>query len=486
MSLRTRIALVVGVTVLLASAIGGIGTVVSSRTVGRDRVDQALQADLDLFIVTDSRLPAQLQFAFDIRRVACEENLAEAAELDVPDRPPPPRPTRFRFQPEFASTMQLLAMDGTPFAACQDLPVDDVDLDIAAQGSGVLFRTVTIDNQRHRIVTNGFENIGAVQFARSLEITDDTLRSLLFRTGGFALLGALLASALGWLFASRATKPVRQLSETAERVAATQDLGEQIDATGQGEIGTLATSFNTMLASLATMRDQQERLVQDAGHELRTPLTSIRTNVELLQRHRDMDPEVRQEILGDIGSELSELTELTSEVIDSAAQVPASMDGHEELLLIELTERAGDRARRRHRRNVVVFLTGHPEQTAVMGDSSMLTRAITNLINNAIKFSEGKIDVVVSQTSVTVRDQGPGIPPDDLEHIFDRFYRATTSRSAPGSGLGLAIVKSVIEGHGGTVMARNQPGGGAEVGFELPQLARADTATELGTTTELD
>ena len=462
MSLRTRIALVVGVTVLVASVVGGVGTAVSSRTVGIDRVDEALQGDLDNFTPTDQRFARQLQFAFDVRTATCDENAAEAAQLAAR------RTGRLPILPAFASTMQLLALDGTAFAACQDLPIDDDDLAIATQGAGTQFRTVTIDGQRYRMVTQGFNSVGAVQFARSLEITDDTVNSLIWRTGLFALLGALLASGLGWLFASRATQPVRRLSATAERVAATQDLNERIDASGQGEIGVLATSFNTMLSSLATLREQQERLVQDAGHELRTPLTSIRTNVEMLQRHPDMKRDVRDEILADIGSELGELTELTNEVIDSAAQVPSAIQNHEEFLLIDLAERIAERARRRHRREISVLLSGPPESTLVVAEPSLLARAVTNLINNAIKFSDDKIDVVVVGTSLMVRDRGGGIPEADLSHIFGRFFRATTARSAPGSGLGLAIVKSVIEGHGGTVVARNRADRGAEVGFELP------------------
>ena len=471
MSLRTRIALLVGLTVLVASAIAGAGIAISSQSVGIARVDEALLNDIDEFSV-DERLLRELNFNFRARQAACDQNAGDDAELaePAPEPPQPGRRQRPAYFPEFASNLQLVAIRGDSVAACETLPIDSADQRIATEGAGEQFRSVTIDGERYRILTRGFENVGAVQLARSLELTEDAVQSLLVRTLGFGALGALLASAFGWLFASRATKPVQLLSATAERVAATQDLNERIDDTGTDEIGTLASSFNTMLSSLATLREQQARLVQDAGHELRTPLTSIRTNVELLQRHTDMDPVVRQQILTDIDSELSELTDLTSEVIDSAAQVPTTKDGREEVRLLDLTERTAERARRRHRREVNVYVVGEPEDTAVVGDVSMLTRALTNLVNNAIKFSDDSIGVVVSGTSVVVRDRGPGIPVEDLDNIFDRFYRATAARSAPGSGLGLAIVKSIIEGHGGSVRATNQPGGGAEVGFDLPGL----------------
>ncbi|MCL4113915.1 UNVERIFIED_CONTAM: hypothetical protein GTU68_024099 [Idotea baltica] len=136
-----------------------------------------------------------------------------------------------------------------------------------------------------------------------------------------------------------------------------------------------------------------------------------------------------------------------------------------------------DRARRRYHRTITLRTGGTPNDTApsgtVRGDHALLTRAITNLVNNAVKFTDDdtEIDIDVFDGSVTVSDQGPGIPAEDLPHIFDRFYRATAARSAPGSGLGLAIVHQIVVGHGGTVHAANRPEGGAQIGFSLPVVA---------------
>ncbi len=331
MSLRTRIALLVGVTVLVASAVGGIGTALSSGNVGRDRVDQALRSDAETFQSQSPGLIAQLQFAFDARRATCND-------LDAVDPSTRRRAARLHYLPEFASSIQLVRPNGNLIAACQTLPVSNEDIRIAASGIGRSYRTVTIDGERFRVLTRGFDDVGAVQFARSLAITEDTLRALLTRSFAFGLLGATLASALGWLLAKRATGPVKQLSETAERVARTQDLGERITVDGDDEIAALATSFNTMLASLDTSREQQQRLVQDASHELRTPLTSMRTNVELLQRHDDIDPGTRSQILADIGAELNELTELTTELVDSATEVPATIRVRDEVDLDGIIE----------------------------------------------------------------------------------------------------------------------------------------------------
>jgi len=535
MSLRARIALLVGITVLIASAIGGIGTSFSSSQVGRNRLDQELLRDAKLFEAQNPQ-PEQLQLAFQARQGTCSATtpivppslegrpLAPPLGVDgiqpiggdgiqqiggdglqieplpsvsaggsrgsVPLGPdgsplgPPPlgpdgsplgpprggiRPIAPGLLPDFASSMQLVSPRGDAFAPCRDLPVTDVDRSIAAASSGRSFESVTVDGERFRVLTVGYEDIGAMQFARSLEITEDTLRSLLFRSVLFGLTGAALAATFGWIFADRAIRPLQRLSGAAERVAQTQDLGERIYAESDDEVGALANSFNTMMASLATSREQQNRLVQDASHELRTPLTSIRTNLELLQRHREIEASVRTEILTDMSNELGELTRLTAEVVESATEVPTDLQLREEVDLVEVVEGCIDQASRRHHRNIVLVDSGR-DGGCVLGDRSLIERAVTNLLNNAAKFSDGAIEVVVSGGMVAVRDRGPGIPESDLPHIFDRFYRSTAARSAPGSGLGLAIVRQIVIGHGGKVIALNRDGGGAEICFELPEL----------------
>ena len=474
MSLRSRIALLVGVTVLLASAIGGIGTTLSSRSVGRDRIDSVLLNVSEAFQVESPRLADQLQFAFEARRSTCDT--ADDAESDSELEAEPDRRSRFLLLAEFASNMQVLRPNGTVFTACQTLPISAEETALATSGNGTNFRTVSVEGERFRLLTRGFGDIGAVQFTHSLELTEDTLRSFLVRSVIFGLLGAICAGAVGWMFAKRATDPVKRLSKAAEHVARTQDLGERIAVDGDDEIGALASSFNTMLLSLDTSREQQKRLVQDASHELRTPLTSMRTNVELLQRYAEINSEVRAQILDDISTELHELTQLTIELVDSATEVPTTLQLRDEIDLAALVNSCIERARRRHHRTFTVRTTTAPNGT-VHGDSSLLSRAVTNLVNNAVKFSDHdtEIDIAVSIGELTVSDRGPGIPADDLPFVFDRFYRATTARSAPGSGLGLAIVKQIVSGHGGTVRAANRLDGGAQIGFSLPVV----TATQL-------
>lgn len=482
MSLRSRLALLIAATVLLASALGGIGVALSSRSVGLEGVDARLYDDVAPLDTENPRLGGQLRALLELRRLTCAaepETLADTTEPAVGSGPRLPRGERFAaFISDFSSSMQVIRSDGVVESACRVLPIDSTEAAIAEAGTGESIRTVTVDDERFRVLTTGFGDLGAVQVARSVELTESTLRGLFVRIVGFGIVGALIAGLLGWYFTRRATEPIEQLSDAANRVASTQDLGERISVDGTGEISTLASSFNTMLESLDTSREQQRRLVQDASHELRTPLTSMRTNLELLQRHPDVEPELRGRILDDIGDELAELSELTAELVDSATEIRDDLGQRMTVDLGDIVADCVERARRRHRRPVELeTATG---ESVVLADPALLARAITNLINNAAKFSEppSTIRVVHAGTSVLVLDEGPGVSDTDLTRIFDRFYRADEARTAPGSGLGLAIVKQVVEGHDGTLHATNRSGGGFEVGFSLPAArAAANPAT---------
>ena len=221
-----------------------------------------------------------------------------------------------------------------------------------------------------------------------------------------------------------------------------------------------------MLDALRTSRAQQRRLVEDASHELRTPLTSLRTNIEVLRR-ADAHPEAEiDEILSDVDSELRELSDLVTELVELATDADRSDEPLQEVGLGSLVEGVAERARRRTGRAIDVTT----DSNRISAWPSMIERAVSNLIDNAHKWSpDGEaVTVSVVGTRVTVLDNGPGIPDSDLPRIFDRFYRSDEARSKPGSGLGLAIVAQLVQAHDGEVFAANRPGGGAEVGFQLP------------------
>jgi two-component system sensor histidine kinase MprB len=287
--------------------------------------------------------------------------------------------------------------------------------------------------------------------------------------------GVGLAGGLGLLVTRTATRPVRELSDTAEHVARTRDLSRRIDASGDDELSRLAASFNTMLGALERSMRAQRQLVADASHELRTPLTSLRTNVEVLAGANGSLPRVeRAGMLRAVVGQLEELTMLVEDLVDLARDGEHEQE-IEPVRLDLLVEDTVARARRLHPgREIRTEL----EETLVDGSPRRLDRAVSNLLDNAEKWSppDTPIDVTLRDGRLLVRDRGPGFDGEDLPRVFDRFYRARSARGKPGSGLGLAIVRHVAEAHGGGVAARNAEGGGAELSLTLDCDSRATSA----------
>lgn len=344
------------------------------------------------------------------------------------------------------------------------LPVSQVEQTVYDGSVAVAMRTVPVEDDNLRMLTAATPT-GVIQIARSLAEVDSSLNGLASVLRMAAVVGVLLAAAVGYVVARGAARPIRQLAAAAEHVADTQELAARIDVRRSDEVGRLAESFNAMLAALEGSREQQRRLVHDAGHELRTPLTAIRTNIELLARMDHIPAEDREQMIGDIDSEIQELSGLVTELVDLAAAPPMTTEATEEVSLGDIAERVVDRYRRRTESAINV----KADDSVVLGRSLALDRAVGNLIDNAVKWSPpgAPIDVIVDDGSVTVADQGPGIDEEDRPLVFDRFYRAIKARSTPGSGLGLSIVAKVAADHGGEAFVADSDSG-AVVGFRLP------------------
>ncbi len=333
---------------------------------------------------------------------------------------------------------------------------------------------VTIDGERYRMVTAPIGNGYQIQVARSLVETDRVLDSLREKTAIAVLLVSVAAAMVGWLIARQITQRIAQLTIAAEDVARTGRLDVSVPVHGSDEAGRLSVAFSGMLGALARSRDDQKRLVQDAGHELRTPLTSLRTNIATLRRHEHMDPIVRESVLNDLDSETKELTNLVNELVELATDQRAD-EPVETIHLADVARRASERASRRSDRAINV----DADASVVTGQQAALERAVGNLVDNAIKFDpagDAPIEIVIRNGRVEVNDRGPGIADGDLPRIFDRFHRAVAARSQPGSGLGLSIVQDIATRHGGTVFAVNRPGGGASIGLVLPPIETAAAA----------
>jgi two-component system, OmpR family, sensor histidine kinase MprB len=307
--------------------------------------------------------------------------------------------------------------------------------------------------------------------ARPLTEVDRSLKRLRLILVLVSLGGVGLAGGLGLLVARGAIAPMRRLTAEAEHVAETQDLSRRIPSgERRDEIERLGAAFNTMLAALESSREAQRQLVADASHELRTPLTSIRTNIELLGRARELPAAERSEIVAAASAQLEELTVLVGDLVDLARDGHPAPEETEDVRLDELVRESAARLNR-------VRFEIETQPTFVRGSRAQLARAVGNLLDNAAKFSPpgSVVEVSVNGGEVAVRDHGPGIAAEDLPHVFDRFYRAPSARGTPGSGLGLAIVRQVAEAHQGSAVAESPDGGGARLMLRLPAALIADS-----------
>ena len=371
-----------------------------------------------------------------------------------------------------ALIVQRLSSTGrvTRAAAGIRLPVNANDRAIAAAGiPGVApIRSETIGDEAVRMTTAGVPGGGAVQVARSVSETNSILTGLRNKLALLTLAIMALAGLAGLLIARRTTRSLESLTESAERVAGTGLPEESIAVDGNDEIGRLGRAFSQMLASLAESREQQQRLVQDAGHELRTPLTSMTTNLAVLDRLDQLQPEDRAMLLADLKSETGEMAALVDELVELSAG--GSDEPYRPTDVERIVRRTAERASRRTGREINVTA----EAVTIDGQARSIERAVSNLLDNAGKFDQSTEPIELSLTadSVDVSDNGPGIPVGEEERIFERFHRSVEARNVPGSGLGLSIVSDIAARHGGRAYALNRSAGGATVGFSFTDATR--------------
>ncbi|MFJ2198266.1 ATP-binding protein [Streptomyces violaceusniger] len=366
--------------------------------------------------------------------------------------------------------VQVINGNGTVYDAGKPpLPVTGDDRITAASHTPgtVVRREIDIGGEQYRMATVAVgDGTGAVQVAQQISDTEDLLRELQKRTALFVVAVILAAGLAGWWLAGRITRRLVRLTRVAESVAATGRMQVAVPVAGDDEVGRLGRAFDGMLGRLARSKDDQRRLVEDAGHELRTPLTSLRTNISLLRRFEELPGPAREDLLADLAGETRELTDLVNELVELAAG-QRDDEPPTEVSLADVATTAATLARRRTGREITVRAEG---DTRLTGRPAGLQRAISNLVENAAKFDQDgtePVEVVITGRRVEVLDRGPGIAEEDRERVFDRFYRPPGARSLPGSGLGLAIVREVALAHGGTVFARPRPGGGAILGFTV-------------------
>lgn len=355
---------------------------------------------------------------------------------------------------------QLLAIAVEP----ADVAITRLPAERSAVREGVLS-----NGKRVRVMTTSIGNDGALMAALPEHEMYGAMGTLVKTLVLVALVGVLGSATIGLIIANAALLPVRRLTKAVEHIAATEDLDTSIPVRGDDEIARLSRSFNAMTAALAGARDRQRRLVADAGHELRTPLTSLRTNIDLLLRSeqtgRAIEAAAKQRLLVNVKAQFAELSTLVGDLL-MLSRGETDHEPHTRLALHDVVEAA---IRRAELRGADVKATLTPWY--VVGNAAALERAVLNLLDNAVKFSPGRVEVELTEGVLTVRDHGPGIAAQDLPHVFDRFWRASSARGLPGSGLGLAIVMQAVQEAGGAVELENAPDGGVLATIRLPGLS---------------
>lgn len=366
------------------------------------------------------------------------------------------------------------------------LHVTSKALVVARDGSGPAYYTVSAPGRHVRVVVLAVEKAEAVMVGIPTTTTDRTQSRVGLALILLGAVGILLSGLIGFVVAGFGLRPVGRLAESIDRVARTGDprdgVSLVVDSVRNDELGRLSRSFTTMLEQLDLAQAAQRQLVADASHELRTPLTTLRTNIALLERTEGIPAQSRAVLQRAVGEELLSMQALVADLVD-LARGAERQDPSEQVDLHAIVSEAVDAARRHWPGVTFAISAGSPSahpSGVVDGSHARLERLVSVLLDNAGKYGGAARDVdgtapvdvglrvEESAVELTVADRGAGIPEDELERVFDRFYRSPTARSLPGSGLGLAIAQQIVAAHHGTISASRRDGGGTLVSVRLP------------------
>jgi signal transduction histidine kinase len=362
-----------------------------------------------------------------------------------------------------------------PPTALQSIPTDHGVFKDVQPAGGPLVRAYIRAWSRPDLGANGYVLYGQPLFGIQAQL--DTLRLFLIAGAFLSLLGAGAAS---WLVAGRALRPLDEMATTAEDIGRTQDLSRRLpESEPDDEVGRLQRSFNQMLRQLedAYHRLQsalvaQRRFVADASHELRTPLTTIRGNVGLLLKRDDIAADDRVAALNDIAGESERMSRMVQDLLTLARADAGYHLEKAPIDLLPIIQEVSRQAQTLQPSRRIDLLDGVP--APVYGNADAIKQLLWILIDNAFKHTHdgGRIQLRLDNGQRAARlmvvDDGPGIPQEDLERVFERFYQSDAARSGEGTGLGLAIARWIAKEHGGQVTAANNPEGGAAFTVELP------------------
>ncbi|BAN00406.1 two-component histidine kinase MprB [Ilumatobacter coccineus YM16-304] len=472
MTLRTRVAILLAVLVATSSAVSGLLSYRFSRSEALAAIDASLELRADRFapafgVGVDGPPPPPPPPLIDGETpVEPADHLPPLPVGAPPPAGPPGSPITLDDIVDTESMFGLLDADDGVVVATDDR-ITELLAESLDRGE-VRWETVTLDGARYRVRSERFVDGTSSVSALTLAELNMALAGVRRRLIVLSTVVTLLAAVVGFVAAGFISRPLRRLSRAAEEVAETGEPSADLSIATSGEIGQLSASIERMLGALRGAREQQQRLIVDASHELRTPLTTIRANIDMLSSGR-LDPADMETARNLIRSEIDELTNLSTELSElaSAEQYVLSKT---RLDFVDVARCTVEREIARHGRDIQ-FIEPRRAPVFVDGNRAALERAISNLIGNAVKFSEPDAPIVVrvERDRISVVDHGQGIPPGDLAHIFERFHRADNVRNYPGSGLGLSIVHETVLAHGGRTFARNHPRG-ATIGFTFRAL----------------
>jgi two-component system sensor histidine kinase MprB len=367
------------------------------------------------------------------------------------------------------TTIRVLADDGS-VAGSPVGPPSDAAL-ASLDDADPHLESVTIDGVAYRIVTVPVTNpdavagdaIVGVQLARDVTSERTALSNLATRLVVLSVGGVAVVITASWVVGRWLTRPIDQLTDTAERLAELDDLPGRVEVNRSDEIGRLAESFNRLMSALEVGREQQRRLVADASHELRTPLTTLRGRIEYLDHRGGHDDETAR-MLSAAVHDAERLSALVADLVDLATDIRNADEAAVDVELADLIADVAAQVEISSGRTVRV----EADDTIATVRPTMVRRALHNLLDNAVKYGgDGAIVVRAFDGVIEVHDDGPGIAEDERAHVFDRFYRSPKARNRPGNGIGLAIVAHVADAHDGTVHVGTSDLGGAMVAFSV-------------------
>ena len=419
-----------------------------------------------------------------------------------PDIPPPFQADRLTGEQAFRNSrerqvVRVLDAKGqivaSPFGANEDpLPISAAGLS-ALQAQNVWWETATPNTERmliynHPVVSEG-QLVFIVQVARPLTERDRSLAALSRTLIIASLLTTTIAFGIGWVLTGATLRPIHRITQTAQVIGNESDalgqrgtnelaLARRVDYRGPNdEIGQLAKTFNSMLSRLEqayqrvsqTLKLQRD-FVADVSHELRTPLTTVRGNLALLRHNPPLPAEEQADILTDLVEESERLMRLVNGLLVMARADTGYDLVKEPVPLRPLVEEVCRQARQLDPQREIVETV---QEVSLLGDRDASKQVLLILLDNALKHSQGPVAVTAepdeTQVEISVRDVGPGIAPEALAYVFDRFFRGEASANVPGFGLGLSIAKTLVEGQGGTIAIESQVGVGSTVRVRLPR-----------------